>query len=162
MLLSLLLAAPVRAQTSPATVPIVGLCLAPELTLIPEVHTWPKYEPGENAAEVQRRFEQDWAARWREPVSKAVTVDLLRRLILQRDQAGLADYRPDLDLAGLEWRAITMQTVRQSPYLVFEATAADLPRVNAILRWLKIYCLYDVQRGAIIRVTLTIVGERDE
>jgi hypothetical protein len=37
-----------------------------------------------------------------------------------------------------------------------------LPRVNAIRRWLIIYCLYDTKQGTISRVTLTIHGERDE
>ena len=47
-------------------------------------------------------------------------------------------------------------------HVVFEGNVDTLPRINAILRWLKVYCLYNTGSGAISRITFSIHGERDE
>jgi hypothetical protein len=62
----------------------------------------------------------------------------------------------------IDWKPVSMYPKGEARYVVLEGDVGDLPRISAIRRWLTVYCLYDVVDDSIVRVSLTVKGERDE
>lgn len=136
----------------------VALCLVPEMGYIPEVDDW-EFCPADKLPEDTAAARADWKRRiaW---VSRHVTPELARSLS-RWARPQMQQYRVVPPLAKS-----TLKLVRRNPRrnkLVYEATVDTLPsHAPLVTRWLKVYLLYDTGSRKILRVTITIRGERLE
>ena len=146
------------AETSQSRKQAIGVCLLAEFGYIPEVRSWPKIEKESISPKDQLGVEQAWEMGWKEKVTNTITPDIVGQMVMPRDRKGMAAYTRVSPFANIDWQPVT----KHESYVVFKGTADTLPRISAIRRWLVIYCLYDKREGSILRVTLTIHGERDE
>ncbi len=136
----------------------VALSLVPEMGYIPEVDDWefcPADAFPEHAADVQAAWKAlaEWAGR-------QVTPQRARALSRwARPQMAAYDAVPPPARAALEPARRQPQRGR----LVYELTVDTLPTHHPVVtRWLKVYLLYDPHTKAILRMTVTIRGERLE
>jgi hypothetical protein len=136
----------------------IGVCLVAEFGYIPEARSWPKIEKESISPKDQLGVEQAWEMGWKKTVTDAITPEVVGQMVMPRDRKGMAAYTRVSPFANIDWQPVT----KHESYVVFKGTADALPRISAIRRWLMIYCLYDTKQGSILRVTLTIHGERDE
>ena len=136
----------------------IALCLVPEMSYIPEVDDW-EFCAADKFPEHTASARTDWKGRVRW-ATKHVTPELARSLSRwARPQMAKYTTIPPLEKTELK-------LVRQHPRgnkLVFEATVDTLPsHAPLVTRWLKIYLLYDTSSRSILRMTVTIRGQRLE
>jgi len=136
----------------------LALCMVPEMSYIPEVDDW-EFCAADKLPEHMATVRKDWKGRitW---ATKHITPELARSLSRwARPQMGKYKTVPPLEKAELK-------LVRQHPRgnkLVYEATVDTLPsHAPLVTRWLKVYLLYDTGSKSILRMTVTIRGQRLE
>ena len=136
----------------------IALCVVPEMSYIPEVDDWESC-PADKFAEHTISAKTDWKGRVRW-ATKHVTPELARSLS-RWARPQMAKYKtiPPLDRTELK-------LVRRHPRgnkLDYEATMDTLPsHAPLVTRWLKVYLLYDTGSKSILRMTVTIRGQRLE
>jgi hypothetical protein len=137
---------------------LVPLCLIPEMGSVPELDSWSRCEP-----EPWKEQTAAAAADWKKKsgcIAKLVTPDVARALSgWARPQ--MKKYHKVPSLEKLDFKPVAAE--ESGNQLLLEATVDTLPtHSNLVTRWLKLYLLYDVPGKSIVRVTVTIRGQRLE
>lgn len=153
----LLLGAGARAEPVDEPWP-VAWAIVPEMAYIPEVDAWEWVE-----ASTVEGHAAKFAAAWkthRAWVEKRVSPRLVRELS-RWAKPQMEGYDRAVLLDEMSFAPVARYAKQRK--LVFEATIDTLPSHSPIVtRWLKLYVLYDEASETILRVTITIRGERLE
>ena len=136
----------------------VGIAFVKEMAYIPEVDGWEKAKPGQFSVDSQKAGAAwDTLSIW---VQKQCAPQTVRGLSCWATKL-MAGYKRTPPLKKVSFIPIRIRPDQNK--LVFEATADTLPsHEKTITRYLKLYLLYDISTGEIVRVTITIRGDRRE
>ncbi len=135
-----------------------SFCLVPEMEHIPELNTWPLCSAKAYAEEIQN-VQAEWKknAPWVASQINPEIVGALSRWAIKQ----MKTYNKIPPLAEVKFKPV--REYRQQHMIVFEATIDTLPTHSKIVtRWLKLYVIYNQPGKNIIRVTVTIRGEKLE
>lgn len=136
----------------------IALCFVPEMSYIPEVDDWEFCPPDqftEHGAAAREAWERHipWA---NGHVTPAVARGLSRWAHLQ-----MANYNAVPPLAGAKLNLMGRHP--RGGRFVYEITVDTLPsHAPLVTRWLKVYLLYDAGSKTMLRMTVTVRGERLE
>jgi hypothetical protein len=136
----------------------MALCFVPEMSYIPEVDDWEFCPPDQftgHAAAARAAWERHipWATGH---VTPAIARNLSR---WARPQ--MASYNEFPPLAGAKLSLVGRHP--RGGRFVYEITVDTLPsHAPLVTRWLKVYLLYDAGSKSMLRMTVTVRGERLE
>ncbi len=135
-----------------------SFCLVPEMEHIPELNTWPLCTT-KTYAEETKNLQAEWKnnASWVASQINPEIVSALSRWAIKE----MKSYKKIPPLTEVRFKPV--REYRDLNKIVFEATADTLPTHSQIVtRWLKFYVIYDILTKTIVRVTVTIRGEKLE